>query len=128
MRSSGEEINDCMMIPDNAVIILSDERPYTAVGKDADGKLKIVSSYIILASLGKGRFGELMLGVDETSGVRVALKCVEKAAINSLADAEHAALEYKILSCLNHRNIMRVLTVRCLTPDCKNLLMDISQA
>jgi serine/threonine protein kinase len=103
-----------MMIPDNAVIILSDERPFIAVGKDSDGRLKIVSSYIVLASLGKGRFGEVMLGVDETSGVRVALKCVDKAAINSLVDAEQAALEYKILSSLNHRNVMKVFTVRIL--------------
>lgn len=100
-----------MMISDDAVIVLSDERAFLPFGKDSDGNLKFVSCYVVMQTIGEGRFGEVQLGVHETSGERFALKFVSKSAINSILDSQQVSFEYKILSSLNHRNIMKVITV-----------------
>jgi serine/threonine protein kinase len=112
IKFAGEEIDDCMMISDGAAIILSDDKPYNVVMKDDEGHIKRVSSYSILMSLSQGSTGETLVGAAEVSDrERVALKCVMKSALSNLVDVEQAAQEYKVLSSLNHRNIIKAVKV-----------------
>jgi serine/threonine protein kinase len=110
--SAGEEINDCMMIQDDDIIIISDGKPLIANQEDQNGGETAIGPYTIGHVLGSGAFGEVFVGINQISGERVALKFIEKSSIQSFMDAEKAALEHRILSSLDHRNIIKLISVR----------------
>jgi serine/threonine protein kinase len=108
---TGEEINDCMMIEDDDILIISDGKPFNPVNEDADGHIITVGPYTVGELLGSGGFSEVHAGTNTISNQKVALKFVLKSGIQSVVEAERAASEYRVLSSLNHRNIIKLHSV-----------------
>ena len=100
------------MILDNEIVIISDEKAFVLFDKnDGEDSTKMVGPYAVGDLLGKGGFGEVYIGTNTISGQKVALKFINKRDIQTLLEAERAALEYQVLSSLNHRNIIKLHSV-----------------
>jgi serine/threonine protein kinase len=111
---TGEEINDCMMIRDHDLLIISDGKPFNpgkTPNEGAEDQVKTVGPYLVGNCLGSGGFSDVHVGSNTITGQKVALKFVNKSQIHSFFEAERAALEYQVLSSLNHRNIIKLLSV-----------------
>jgi serine/threonine protein kinase len=101
-----------MMIQDDDIIIISDGKPLIANQENQNGVgEEAIGPYTIGQVLGSGAFGEVFVGVNQITGERVALKFIEKSSIQSFMDAERAALEHRVLSSLDHRNIIKLMSV-----------------
>jgi serine/threonine protein kinase len=107
-----------MMILDDDIIIISDGKPLITNENDEGSDDKTIGSYSIGEALGSGGFGEVCVGVNRITGERVALKFIEKSSIQSFMDAERTALEHRVLSSLNHRNIIKLISVRVMLGFC----------
>jgi serine/threonine protein kinase len=112
-----------MMILDDDIIIISDGKPLITNQNDEAGSEGAIGSYTIGQALGSGGFGEVCVGVNQITGERVALKFIEKSSIQSFMDAERAALEHRVLSSLNHRNIIKLISVSRGTLECECLYL-----
>jgi Protein kinase domain len=100
-----------MMLLDDDIIIISDGKPLITNENDEGSGDKTIGSYSMGEALGSGGFGEVCVGVNRITGERVALKFIEKSSIQSFMDAERTALEHRVLSSLNHRSIIKLISV-----------------
>ena len=69
-------------------------------------KGKEVGSYILGRDLGKGTFGEVMVGTHKLTGEKVAIKVLEKDKIVDVHDVERVAREIHILKIVRHPTIV----------------------
>ena len=65
-----------------------------------------VGSYILGRDLGKGTFGEVMVGTHKLTGEKVAIKVLEKDKIVDVHDVERVAREIHILKIVRHPTIV----------------------
>jgi serine/threonine protein kinase len=100
-----------MMIEDEDILIISDGKPFNPVNEDAEGHVKMVGPYMVGELLGSGGFSEVHAGTNTISNQKVALKFVHKSGIQNLVEAERAASEYRVLSSLSHRNVIKLHSV-----------------
>jgi len=67
--------------------------------------------YIILRTLGKGAFGKVKEAMHVMSGEKIAIKILEKARIKKDEDLIRIKREIRILSKVEHPNIVRLYEV-----------------
>ena len=120
--SNGVEIDDCMLLGDRDVVVLSHDRssrhspllvPASSTVHDIENPSyvpSVVGHYLVGRLLGRGGFGEVRLGTHQLTNQTVALKFAVKADITSLADADRLTKEFQVLASLNHRNIIKILS------------------
>ena len=75
------------------------------VKKDAK-KGKVIGNYVLGRDLGKGTFGEVMVGTHSLTGEKVAIKVLEKDKIIDVHDVERVAREIHILKIVRHPTIV----------------------
>jgi serine/threonine protein kinase len=69
-------------------------------------KGKVVGNYVLGRDLGKGTFGEVMVGTHSLTGEKVAIKVLEKEKIIDVHDVERVAREIHILKIVRHPTIV----------------------
>lgn len=74
--------------------------------KESTGK-----KFQILKELGKGSFGKVKEALHLLSGEKVAIKIMEKSQIKKEDDQDRVAREIKILSKVNHPNIIQLYDI-----------------
>ena len=67
---------------------------------------KVVGNYVLGRDLGKGTFGEVMVGTHSLTGEKVAIKVLEKEKIVDVHDVERVAREIHILKIVRHPTIV----------------------
>jgi 5'-AMP-activated protein kinase, catalytic alpha subunit len=67
--------------------------------------------YIILKTLGKGSFGKVKEALHVQSGEKIAIKILEKVKIKKEEDMVRIRREIKILSKVDHPNIIRLYEI-----------------
>ena len=72
---------------------------------------KIVGNYILGRDLGKGTFGEDMVGSHSLTGEKVAIKILEKEKIIDVHDVERVAREIHILKIVRHPTIVQLYEI-----------------
>jgi serine/threonine protein kinase len=100
-----------MMIVDNDIVIVSDGKPFVTVDADSEGQIRTVGPYIVQQRLGTGGFSKVYVGSNSITNQKVALKFISKSDIHNITDAERTASEYRVLSSLNHPNIIKLVSV-----------------
>lgn len=117
----GVEIDDCMVIGDRDIVVLSHDKTYVHAPllvtqrpvDDVDHPSSvpsIVGPYAVGRLLGKGGFGEVRLGTHQFTNEFVALKFALKSDIQCLADADRSTKEFQVLASMKHRNIIKMLS------------------
>ncbi|KAJ4454820.1 putative SNF1-related protein kinase catalytic subunit alpha KIN10 [Paratrimastix pyriformis] len=74
-------------------------------------KVKRVGNYLLAKTVGEGTFGKVKLATHTVTGLRVAVKVLEKDRIVESADMERITREIHILKLLSHPNIIRLYEV-----------------
>ena len=69
-------------------------------------KGRVIGNYVLGRDLGKGTFGEVMVGTHELTGEKVAIKVLEKEKIIDVHDVERVAREIHILKIVRHPTIV----------------------
>jgi 5'-AMP-activated protein kinase catalytic alpha subunit len=69
-------------------------------------KGKVIGNYVLGRDLGKGTFGEVMVGTHSLTGEKVAIKVLEKEKIVDVHDVERVAREIHILKIVRHPTII----------------------
>ncbi len=80
------------------------EQPIVQIKNKKKGT--VVGNYIIGRDLGKGTFGEVMIGTHTFTGEKVAIKVLEKDKIVDVHDVERVAREIHILKIVRHPTIV----------------------
>ena len=75
--------------------------------KNKIGPLKTIDDYIIKETIGKGTFSTVKLGENIKTKEKVAIKILNKEKIKEEEDLERIKREIKILSMMNHPNVIR---------------------
>lgn len=78
--------------------------------KDAKKGTKI-GNYVLGRDLGKGTFGEVMVGTHSLTGEKVAIKVLEKEKIVDVHDVERVAREIHILKLVRHPTIVQLYEI-----------------
>ena len=73
--------------------------------------INIIEDYIIKETLGKGTFSVVKLGEQEKTKQKVAIKILDKEKIKTKEDLTRIQREIKILSMLEHPNIIKTYTI-----------------
>ncbi len=74
-------------------------------------KGKVVGNYVLGRDLGKGTFGEVMVGSHSLTGEKVAIKVLEKEKIIDVHDVERVAREIHILKIVRHPTIVQLYEI-----------------
>jgi 5'-AMP-activated protein kinase catalytic alpha subunit len=69
-------------------------------------KGQVIGNYVLGRDLGKGTFGEVMVGTHSFTGEKVAIKVLEKDKIIDVHDVERVAREIHILKIVRHPTIV----------------------
>lgn len=67
-----------------------------------------MDDFVIGKTLGEGKFGVVMMARHRKSGFLVALKKIPKDMIKSHYMIDQLALEIRLQSCLNHKNVLGI--------------------
>jgi 5'-AMP-activated protein kinase catalytic alpha subunit len=70
-----------------------------------------VGNYVLGRDLGKGTFGEVMVGTHSLTGEKVAIKVLEKEKIVDVHDVERVAREIHILKVVRHPTIVQLYEI-----------------
>ena len=111
-----------MMIEDNDILFISngdDFIPPTNIdsvevisnSNGIDSIRGTIGGYRIGRLLGRGGFGEVMVGEHHLTGEQVALKFLRKSEIISMGAVERTTTEIQCLSALRHQHIIRLQQV-----------------
>ena len=106
----GGEINDCMMIDDDDLIVISDGSPFI-MRSDDDATNKVVGVYKVDKLLGRGSFGVVKLGINMLNNQKIALKFLKKSKMQSIGSVNRVTNELQCLSVLKHKNIIKLHSV-----------------
>lgn len=94
------------------------EDPNNGPGEEGDEKKKknankgkIVGHYMLGRDLGKGTFGEVMVGTHQLTGEKVAIKVLEKDKIIDVHDVERVTREIHILKIVRHPTIVQLYEI-----------------
>ena len=68
----------------------------------------VIGHYVLGKTLGKGTFGEVIMGQHTLTGEKVAIKILEKSKIQSSRDVERITREIQILNKVRHPNIIQL--------------------
>ena len=71
----------------------------------------VVGNYVLGRDLGKGTFGEVMVGTHSLTGEKVAIKVLEKDKIVDVHDVERVAREIHILKIVRHPTIVQLYEI-----------------
>lgn len=74
-------------------------------------KGKVVGNYVLGRDLGKGTFGEVMVGTHQLTGEKVAIKVLEKDKIVDVHDVERVSREIHILKIVRHPTIVQLYEI-----------------
>lgn len=74
-------------------------------------KGKVIGNYILGRDLGKGTFGEVMVGNHKLTDEKVAIKVLEKEKIMDVHDVERVAREIHILKIVRHPTIVQLYEI-----------------
>jgi 5'-AMP-activated protein kinase catalytic alpha subunit len=74
-------------------------------------KGKVVGNYILGRDLGKGTFGEVMVGTHQLTNEKVAIKVLEKDKIVDVHDVERVTREIHILKIVRHPTIVQLYEI-----------------
>jgi 5'-AMP-activated protein kinase, catalytic alpha subunit len=77
----------------------------------ASKPFKNIGHYIIGRTLGEGTFGKVKEGLHIHTGMKVAIKMLEKERIKDLADVERVAREIHILKVVRHPNLIQMFEI-----------------
>ena len=83
------------------------KRPEMGSGASSSRGKKFASTYILAGELGKGAFSIVRLGVNKSTGAKVAVKIVQKKELNA-EDLASLREEITILSSIDHKNIIKL--------------------
>ena len=72
---------------------------------------QVVGNYVLGRDLGKGTFGEVMVGTHSLTGEKVAIKVLEKDKIVDVHDVERVAREIHILKVVRHPTIVQLYEI-----------------
>ena len=72
---------------------------------------KKMCDFILTNKLGEGTFGTVLLGINNQTSEKVAIKIMERNKIIQKEDIERVDREIKILQCIFHPNIVRLFNV-----------------
>jgi serine/threonine protein kinase len=72
---------------------------------------KMIGDYVVGKTLGQGTFAKVKLGVHKTTKQKVALKLIDQSKAKSQKDKENITREIKLLSLLDHPNIVKLFEV-----------------
>lgn len=72
---------------------------------------KLIGHYKIGRTIGEGTFGKVKLGVDATTGEKVAVKILEKKCILNKADIARVEREIAFLKVLRHPNVVQLYEI-----------------
>ena len=73
---------------------------------NSKGSIKSVGHYLIGKTIGKGTFGKVKLGLEQTTKEKVAIKILEKEKIEDNGDIERVTREIHIIKKIRHPNIV----------------------
>ena len=90
--------------------------PNAAGGENAPAKKdakkgQVIGNYVLGRDLGKGTFGEVMVGTHTLTGEKVAIKVLEKEKIIDVHDVERVAREIHILKIVRHPTIVQLYEI-----------------
>lgn len=74
-------------------------------------KGRVIGSYVLGRDLGKGTFGEVMVGTHSQTGEKVAIKVLEKDKIVDVHDVERVSREIHILKIVRHPTIVQLYEI-----------------
>jgi 5'-AMP-activated protein kinase catalytic alpha subunit len=74
-------------------------------------KGKVIGNYTLGRDLGKGTFGEVMVGTHQLTGEKVAIKVLEKDKIVDVHDVERVTREIHILKMVRHPTIVQLYEI-----------------
>lgn len=74
-------------------------------------KGQVIGNYVLGRDLGKGTFGEVMVGTHSLTGEKVAIKVLEKEKIIDVHDVERVAREIHILKIVRHPTIVQLYEI-----------------
>ena len=72
----------------------------------------ILFDYSIKETIGKGTFSKVKLGINKSTGEKVAIKILEKRKIRSKTDQVRVERELQILKKINHINIVKIVQTK----------------
>ena len=79
--------------------------------KEKGYKKDIIGDYLIKKTIGEGTFSKVKLGINMFTGQRVAIKILDKKKLIEEEGIERITREIKILSELNHPNIIKIYKI-----------------
>ena len=74
-------------------------------------KVKSIGHYFLGKTIGEGTFGKVKLGTHQLTGLKVAIKVLEKARIADAADVERVTREIHILKLIRHPAIIQLYEI-----------------
>ena len=74
-------------------------------------KVKAIGHYFLGRTIGEGTFGKVKLGTHQLTGLKVAVKVLEKARIADAADVERVTREIHILKLIRHPAIIQLYEI-----------------
>ncbi|KAJ3177552.1 MAP/microtubule affinity-regulating kinase 4 [Gaertneriomyces sp. JEL0708] len=97
---------------ENAVAASSSTTPPSpSSSASAKPEVKSVGRWRLERSIGQGTYGKVRLGLDSTTGEKVAVKVIEKSQVQSQKQVSRLQREIRFLRLLNHPHIVKVYDV-----------------
>lgn len=102
------EINE---IQDNCVVIVSSTEKFIRPHDKGAAAKKGVGQYFVGPRIGRGGFGEVLLGTHKVTNEKIALKFIPIATLENVTAAERVATEVQALTAMRHPNIIKLMDV-----------------